>query len=371
MARAGVARGAERVGLDAAAWREVAPDGALGEPEPHPAELPTERLRDLYRLMAVGRRIDRQAITLTRQGFLGVYSSSLGQEACQVAPILALAEQDWLFPTYRDMVAVYARGVDPVEILALYEGRRHNGFDPMRHRVAPLSVPLATHAPHAVGLAMAARHRGDPVVALVLMGDGATSEGDAHEAMNMAGVYRAPCVFLVQNNQYAISVPLRLQTAAAALASRAPGCGLRGVQVDGNDALSVHAAVRSAIEQARSGGGPTLIEALTYRMEAHTTADDPTRYRSAEEVDRWRARDPIQRLAALLREHGVIDSAFLEQVDAEGERLAARMRSSLQGAPPADPLSMFDHVYAQPSELLRRQRAELAAILDAERESEQ
>jgi 2-oxoisovalerate dehydrogenase E1 component alpha subunit len=369
MGRVDVARGSEGIGLDTAVWREVGSAGALGEPEAHPAGLSFDRLRHLYRLMAVGRRIDHQAITLTRQGFLGVYSSSLGQEACQVGPVLALEERDWLFPTYRDMVAVFARGVDPVEILALYEGRRHNGYDPMRHRVAPLSVPLATHAPHAVGLAMAARQRGDPVVALVLLGDGATSEGDAHEAFNMAGVYAAPCVFLVQNNQYAISVPLRLQTHASAIALRAAGYGIHGIQVDGNDAVSVHVATRAALARARAGDGPSLVEALTYRLEAHTTADDQTRYRSAEEVEHWRERDPLPRLATRLREAGVIDSGFSAEVAAEAEALAARMRSALQAAPPPAPLSMFDHVYASAPDLLRRQRAELAAILEAERES--
>lgn len=367
MGRVGVDRAVG--GLAAAAWREVGPDGALGAPEAHSADLSFERLRDLYRLMAVGRRIDRQAITLTRQGFLGVYSSSLGQEASQVGPVLALEDRDWLFPTYRDMVAVFARGVDPVEILALYEGRRHNGYDPHRRRIAPLSVPLATHALHAVGLAAAARRQGDGIVVLALLGDGATSEGDAHEAMNMAGVLDAPCVFLVQNNQYAISVPLRLQTRTSAIALRAAGVGIRGIQVDGNDAVSVHCAVRSAVELARQGGGPTLVEALTYRMEAHTTADDPTRYRSREEVDRWRDRDPLERLTGLLRHHGVIETAFIDAVNQEGEAVASRMRSALQGASPPDPLTMFDHVYARPTELLLQQRAECAAILEAESET--
>jgi 2-oxoisovalerate dehydrogenase E1 component alpha subunit len=352
-----------------ATWQEAGPDGGLGDPTPHDVSLSAEQLRDLYRLMVVGRRIDRQAINLTRQGALGVYASALGQEASQVGPVYALEPQDWVFPTYREGVATFARGVDIVEILALYQESSNCGFDPMACRVAPLSVPLATQVLHATGLAMAAAMRGDPVVALAFLGDGAASEGDAHEAMNMAAVADAPVVFLVQNNGYAISVPLRLQTRTSAIALRAAGYGMRGIRVDGNDVISVYAAVREAVQRARAGDGPTLIETLTYRIEAHTTADDPKRYRSDDEVTQWKERDPIARFLSLLQQHEVVDADFLASVEAEGETQATRMREALYGATSGDPLRMFDHVYAEPTPQLRLQRAQLAAELEAERES--
>jgi 2-oxoisovalerate dehydrogenase E1 component alpha subunit len=355
----GPGKAAEKLRQMTAVWQEVAPDGGLQESSGHELALDQARLRSLYRLMALGRRVDRQAINLTRQGALGVFASSHGQEAAQVGAVFALEQDDWLFPSYRETVGVFARGVDIVEILALFHGSWHCGFDPMRHRVAPLTTPLATQALHATGLAMAARLRHQPVVALTFLGDGAASEGDAHEAMNMAAVYQAPVVFVVQNNQYAISVPIRLQTRASSIALRAAGYGMPGVRVDGNDVLSVYGATRAAVERARGGDGPTLIEAVTYRMEAHTTADDETRYRSADEVAAWRERDPLDRFLALLRDIDAVDDAFLAGVDAEGEAIATRMRDALFGAPDGDPREMFDHVYAAATPQLQAQRATL------------
>jgi pyruvate dehydrogenase E1 component alpha subunit len=351
------------------AWQDVAAEGCLSDPIEHDIALTHEQLRSLYRLMALSRRVDRQAINLTRQGALGVFASSLGQEATQVGAVFALEESDWLFPSYRDTLATFARGVDIVEILALFQGSWHCGFDPRRHRVAPLTTPVATQALHATGLAMAARMRRDPIVALTFFGDGAASEGDAHEAMNMAAVYEAPVVFVVQNNQYAISVPIQLQTKATAIALRAAGYGMPGIRVDGNDVLSVYGAVRTAVERARRGDGPTLVEAVTYRIEAHTTADDTSRYRSEDEVTAWRGRDPLDRFLVLLREGGVVDDAYFVKVEAEGEAVAQRMRDSLFGAAGGDPGEMFDHVYATPSPQLQAQRAflqqELASAEDA------
>lgn len=356
-------------GISRGIWREVAPDGSMGEPRGHDVSLSLDQLRDLYRLMAVGRRADRQAISLTRQGALGVYASSRGQEACQVGSVAALADQDWLFPTYRDSVAAFARGVDMVEVLALFAGSWHCGFDPRERRVAPLTTPLATQLLHATGMAMAAKLRGDPVVALGLLGDGAASEGDSHEAMNIAGVTQAPCVFLVQNNQYAISVPARRQTRASSIALRAAGYGMPGILVDGNDVISVYASVREAVERAREGSGPTLIEASTYRLEPHTTADEPKRYRSDDEAAQWQARDPLQRLRQVLLHHDALGPEFVESVEREGEDVAAAMRDRLYGAAAGDPLEMFEHVHSTLTPQLRRQRAELAAILEAEREA--
>jgi pyruvate dehydrogenase E1 component alpha subunit len=321
-------------------------------------------LARLHAAMVIGRRFDAQATALTKQGRLAVYPSSRGQEACQVGAVLALAEADWLFPTYRDSVAVLTRGVDPVELLSLLRGEWHCGYDPYEHRVAPQCTPLATNTLHAVGLAHAARLKGEDIAALVLLGDGATSEGDTHEALNFAAVWRAPVVFLVQNNGYAISVPLAKQTAAPSLAYKGVGYGTRSLLVDGNDAAAVYAAVRDALDRGRAGEGPTLIEALTYRVEAHTNADDAGRYRDADEVDRWLARDPIARLEAYLRAAGALDDAAAERLAVEAERLAADVRARLGAEPAAEPDALFAHVYAEPTRALRAQREQLRAERD-------
>ncbi|MET8699244.1 pyruvate dehydrogenase (acetyl-transferring) E1 component subunit alpha [Kitasatospora sp. NPDC058032] len=325
-------------------------------------------LRELYRRLVVGRRYNQQATTLTKQGRLAVYPASTGQEACQVAAALVLGERDWLFPSYRDTLAVVSRGVDPLEALTLLRGNAHTGYDPRASRTAPLCTPLATQGPHAVGLAHAARLSGDPVVALAMLGDGGTSEGDFHEALNFAAVLQAPVVFLVQNNGYAISVPLSAQSAAPTLAHKAVGYGMPGRLVDGNDAPAVHGVLAEAVERARTGGGPTLIEALTYRAEAHTNADDATRYRTEAEVTAWREHDPILLMERALRELGVLDDALVREAAEEGEALAARMRAEFHADPELDPMSLFAHVYAEPTPQLREQAARLAEELAAEAE---
>ncbi|MFJ4189889.1 pyruvate dehydrogenase (acetyl-transferring) E1 component subunit alpha [Kitasatospora sp. NPDC089509] len=325
-------------------------------------------LRELYRRLVVGRRYNQQATTLTKQGRLAVYPASTGQEACQVAAALVLGEQDWLFPSYRDTLAVVSRGVDPLEALTLLRGNAHTGYDPRASRTAPLCTPLATQAPHAVGLAHAARLRGEPVVALAVLGDGGTSEGDFHEALNFAAVLRAPVVFLVQNNGYAISVPLSAQSAAPSLAHKAVGYGIPGRLVDGNDAPAVHSVLAEAVARARAGEGPTLVEALTYRIEAHTNADDATRYRTEPEVEAWREHDPILLMDRALRGLGILDDGLVQDAADEAEALAARMRAEFHADPELDPMALFAHVYAEPTPQLREQAAQLSAELAAEAE---
>lgn len=325
-------------------------------------------LRELYRAMVTGRRFDRQATALTKQGRLAVYPSSAGQDACQVASVLALEPQDWLFPTYRDTMALITRGVDPVEALTLLRGDWHCGYDPYLHRVGPQCTPLATNAPHAVGLAHAARLRGDDVAVLVFVGDGATSEGDAHEAFNFAAVYRAPVVFVVQNNQWAISVPLAKQSKAPTLAHKAIGYGIPGYHIDGNDAAAMYAVVSQALADARSGLGPSIVEGLTYRMDAHTNADDAGRYRSADEVERWRDKDPIERVERMLLAHDQLDQAGIDQVTAAAEEFAADVRTHMREEPVLDPGELFDHVYAEQTAELRAQRAMLLDELAAAEE---
>ncbi|MCE0539584.1 pyruvate dehydrogenase (acetyl-transferring) E1 component subunit alpha [Kineosporia rhizophila] len=324
-------------------------------------------LARLYRAMAVGRRLDAQITALTRQGRLAVYPSSRGQEACQVGAALALRGQDWLFPTYRDSVAVFTRGVDPHEVLVSFRGDWHCGYDPYEHRVAPQCTPLATNTLHAVGLAHAARLRGQDTVALVLLGDGATSEGDTHEALNFAAVWKAPVVFLVQNNGYAISVPLAKQSAAPSLAHKGIGYGIPSHLVDGNDVAAVYAAVRQAVEHAAAGGGPVLIEARTYRVEAHTNADDATRYRHDDEVAYWLERDPLRRLELFLEHQG--HPLDLVQISAEAEEVAASVRARSTGGVAPEPGALFEHVYADPPASLARQRADLQDELQRDEEA--
>ncbi len=333
-----------------------------------PTSLPeTGTLLDLYRHMVIGRRFDAQASALTKQGRLAVYPSARGQEACQVGAVRALADADWLFPTYRDSMAIVTRGVDPVEVLALLRGSWHCGYDPYEHRVAAQCTPLATNTLHAVGLAHAARLKGDDTVALVLLGDGATSEGDTHEALNFAAVWQAPVVFLIQNNGYAISTPLAQQTAAPSLAHKAIGYGLPGRLIDGNDAAQVFASVSDALDSARAGNGPTLIEAITYRVEAHTNADDASRYRDPDEVAHWLTRDPLSRLETYLRGTGALDDTSVDDIAAAAERFAEQVRTRMNIDVEADPESLFETVYAHPTRQLRRQRDDLRAELAAGR----
>ncbi|HWC82089.1 MAG TPA: pyruvate dehydrogenase (acetyl-transferring) E1 component subunit alpha [Pseudonocardiaceae bacterium] len=345
--------------------RFVAEDGTPAEQSGDYAEPALETLREAYRLMVLGRRFDAQATALTKQGRLAVYPSSTGQEACQIAAALALNPADWLFPTYRDSMALIARGIAPGEVLTLLRGDGHCGYQPDQVRTAPQCTPLATQALHATGLAHALHRRGEHAVTLALIGDGATSEGDFHEALNFAGVFGAPVVFLVQNNGYAISVPLDKQTAAPSLAYKGIGYGVRAEQVDGNDAVAMLSVLSAAVERARTDGGPMLIEAHTYRMDAHTNADDATRYRDAAEVERWRAADPMRRLETHLRNRNALSDKDIESFADEAEEFAATVRGVMNTEPQLDPLTLFDHVYAEPTRDLLTQRARLAAELDA------
>ncbi|MGW1835607.1 pyruvate dehydrogenase (acetyl-transferring) E1 component subunit alpha [Streptomyces sp. NPDC002067] len=356
------------------AWHpRVDPAPLLPDAEPHRVlgtdaarQLDAALLKRLYVQLVRGRRYNTQATALTRQGRLAVYPSSTGQEACQVAAALALQERDWLFPSYRDTLAAVARGLDPAEALTLLRGDWHTGYDPRSCRIAPLCTPLATQLPHAVGLAHAARLKGDDVVALALVGDGGTSEGDFHEALNFAAVWQAPVVFLVQNNGFAISVPLAKQTAAPSLAHKAVGYGMPGRLVDGNDAPAVHGVLTEAVRRAREGGGPTLVEAVTYRVEAHTNADDATRYRTADEVEAWRAHDPIALMERELQERGLLTDEFAAATRDGAEEMAAALRERMHQDPPLDPDDLFAHVYAEPTAQLRQQAGQLHAELAAE-----
>jgi 2-oxoisovalerate dehydrogenase E1 component alpha subunit len=335
-------------------------DGPAGYTQPS-----VEELKAAHRRMVVGRRFDAQATALTKQGRLAVYPSSRGQEACQIAAAMVLRDDDWLFPTYRDSMAMVSRGMDPVEVLTLLRGDAHCGYDPNATRVAPQCTPLSTQTLHATGLAYALRRKGTDSAVLALIGDGATSEGDFHEALNFAAVFEAPVVFLVQNNKYAISVPLEKQSAAPSLAYKGVGYGVRSEQVDGNDPVAMLAVLHKAFEHARAGA-PFLIEAHTYRIEAHTNADDATRYRNSAEVDRWLDADPLARLEKHLRTLGALTDEDVAAAQAEGEQLAADLRSRMNADPHLDPMTLFDHVYARPTTQLVEQRDLLATELKAQ-----
>lgn len=332
-----------------------------GHPHEHYPFPSADRLLEGYRQLVLGRRLNEQADALVRQGKLAVYPSSFGQEAAEVAAALVLGEQDWLFPTYRDTVAVMARGVDPFEALLMLRGDWHSGYDPHAHHVAPQATPLATQLLHAVGFAHAAKLRGEDAVVLAMCGDGATSEGDFHEALNFAAVFHLPVVFLVQNNGYAISVPLRRQTAAPSIAHKGVGYGMRGRRVDGNDLAALLALLGEAVAEARDSGGPTLVEAVTYRIKPHTNADDATRYRTADEVEPWLARDPLLRLRAWLRGEGMLDDGDDAEAHAHAESVAVRVRGQLVAEAEPHPEDLFAYVYATPTPQLLEQAQQLAA----------
>ncbi|MGB3481977.1 MAG: pyruvate dehydrogenase (acetyl-transferring) E1 component subunit alpha [Mycobacterium sp.] len=327
--------------------------------------LPPETLSWLYELMVLTRDLDTEFIHLQRQGELALFASCRGQEAAQVGAAACLRKTDWLFPQYRELGAFLARGIHPAQIGAVWRGRWHGGLDFTGKCCAPIAIPIGTNGLHAVGAAMAAQRLGEDSVTMAFLGDGATSEGDAHEAFNLAAVFRAPCVFFIQNNQWAISLPVRRQHAAASLADRAIGYGMPGVRVDGNDVLACFAVVAQAAQRARDGGGPTLIEALTYRMGPHTTSDDPTRYRDPAEVQYWQQRDPIARYRMYLQAEGVWTDRLEERVSARSTRLRDELRENVISEPDFDVREVFDTVYHHITPELARQRDGLLAELNA------
>lgn len=330
-----------------------------------------QRLVAMYRNMVLGRRFDEQAVALTKQGRLAVYPSSRGQEACQIAAAMCLRADDWLFPTYRDSMALAARGIDPAEILGMLAGDWHCCFDSKRHHTAPQCTPLATQLLHAAGLAHALARKGTDAAVLALCGDGASSEGDFHEALNFAAVFRAPVIFLVQNNGFAISVPLARQSVAPSLSHKGVGYGIGSEQVDGNDPVAMLAVLDAARDHVLEGNGPVIVEAHTYRISGHTNADDPGRYRSDGEVAGWLVRDPIRRLEAFLRAEGLVDDAYATALTAEAEDLAATIRAGMNRDRPVEVDDLFRYVYAEPTTQLREQREQARAEVTAELEEDE
>jgi pyruvate dehydrogenase E1 component alpha subunit len=343
-----------------------------GERVKHPeydVDFTDEEFRGLYRDLVIVRKLDAEATALQRQGELGIWASLLGQEAAQVGSGRALRAQDMAFPTYREHGVLYCRGIDPIMPLGLFRGVDQGGWDPNQYKFNMYTIVIGAQTLHATGYAMGVTMDGkvggdDGEAVIAYFGDGATSQGDVNEAFVWASVFHAPIVFFCQNNQYAISEPLERQTRVP-LYKRADGFGFHGIRVDGNDVLACYAVTRKALDDARHGQGPTLVEAYTYRMGAHTTSDDPTRYRIAAEVEEWKGKDPIKRLRAYLEREEIADDAFFGSVEDEAAREAVSLRERVLAMPDPQPLDMFDHVYPGGSPEVDQQRAEFGRYLES------
>ena len=346
----------------------LTPEGERLEHPDYPLELSDDEVKGLYRDLVIVRRIDTEAIALQRQGELGIWASLLGQEAAQVGSGRALGPRDMAFPTYREHGVAWCRGVDPIKLLELYRGVSHGGWDPAEYNFHVYTIVIGAQTLHATGYAMGIQRDGlvgeDGEAVIVYFGDGATSQGDVNEAFVFASVFNAPVVFFCQNNQWAISEPLERQSRIP-LYQRASGFGFPGVRVDGNDVFACLAVTRKAMQAAREGQGPTLIEAFTYRMGAHTTTDDPTRYRLAAELEAWKLKDPVERVKAYLVRTGAADQAFFEAIDAEAADVGRRVRQGCLAMPDPEPMAIFENVYSEPTELLRTEREQFAAYLDS------
>jgi pyruvate dehydrogenase E1 component alpha subunit len=335
----------------------LGPDGSVDQ-ELLP-ELGEDRVRGIYLDMVRIRAMDDKALKLQRQGRMGTWPPVKGQEAIQAGVAEAMADNDWLIPAFREHGVMLLRGVPAHLIYAYWAGDERGSAHPEGVRVFPVAVPVGSQWQHGAGVGLSIKLRGEDAVAVTFGGDGSTSEGDFHEAMNCAGVFQTPCVFVIQNNQWAISVPLHQQTASATLAQKAHAYGIPGIQVDGNDVFAVYASASEAIERARSGGGPTLIEAVTYRLGDHTTADDASRYREDDEVAEWAERDPILRLRTFMEQRGWWDADREEQAQAEARSWVDAVVEKAEGMPPQDPADIFTHMYADLPPHLAEQMAEV------------
>jgi pyruvate dehydrogenase E1 component alpha subunit len=340
----------------------LTPEGERLHHPDYPLDDDEVDLKGMYRDMVLVRRVDTEAIALQRQGELGIWASLLGQEAAQIGSGRALEPSDMAFPTYREHGVAWCRGLDPTRLLELYRGVSFGGWDPKEHNFHLYTIVIGAQTLHATGYAMGIQRDGADEAVIAYFGDGASSQGDVNEAFIWASVFNAPVVFFCQNNQWAISEGNEKQTRVP-LYKRSSGFGFPGVRVDGNDVLACYAVTKKAMRNAREGQGPMLIEAFTYRMGAHTTTDDPTRYRLASELETWKLRDPIERLKSYLARSGKADSSFFEEVDAEAAALGARVRDACRAMPDPGPLEIFDHVYADENAILDSERDQYASYL--------
>ena len=342
----------------------LTPEGERLDHPDYGIGLAEAQYRDLYRDLVLVRRIDVEATALQRQGELGIWASLLGQEAAQVGSGRAMRPGDFAFPTYREHGVAWCRGVDPLKLLGLFRGVDQGSWDPHQHGLNLYTIVIGSQTLHATGYAMGIQRDGGEGAAVAYFGDGASSQGDVNEAFVWAAVYNAPVVFFCQNNQWAISEPLEKQTRIP-LYQRALGFGFPGVRVDGNDVLATYAVTRAALERASEGSGPTLIEAFTYRMGAHTTSDDPTRYRVATELEAWKLKDPLERMKAFLYKQQLVDAGYFEALEQEADELAARLRAGCLSMQDPEPLSMFEQVYAEQTPLLAEEQERFGRYLDS------
>jgi len=345
-------------------FQVLAEDGRA-RPEAEPP-LSSADLRKLYSLMVATRAADLKALKLQRQGRMGTFAPSLGHEACQVGSAFALEPKDWVFPYFRDLGAFMTLGLPLKNYYLYWMGNEEGMRIPAGLNIFTISVPVASQIPHAVGCGMALKYAKEQAAALVYFGDGATSEGDFSEALNFAGVFKTPNVLICINNQYAISTPVARQTAAPTIAQKASAYGFEGVRADGNDVLAMFALARKALEKARSGGGPTLIEAFTYRMGNHTTSDDASRYRQEAELKEWSRRDPIERFRLYLKGKGLWDEDFESRVQKEADDLIGKAVAEAESVPPPRPEDLFIHTYKNMPPELSDQLAELRDFLKRE-----
>ena len=344
---------------------QVLAENGRAKPEREP-ELIASDLQKLYSLMAITRAADLKALKLQRQGRMGTFAPSLGHEACQVGSAFALKPKDWVFPYFRDLGTYLTLGLPLKNYYLYWMGNEEGMRIPADLNIFTISVPVGSQLPHAVGCAMARRYRKEQATVVAYFGDGATSEGDFGEALNFAGVFRTPNVFICFNNQYAISTPVRRQTAAKTIAQKAAAYGFDGIRADGNDVLAMYALTRQALEKARSGGGPTLIEAFTYRMGNHTTSDDASRYRMEAEVNEWSRRDPIERFRLYLKNKDLWDESFEDRVQKEAEVLFSKAREEAESTPPPRAEDLFIHTYKEMTPELNDQLAELRDLIEEE-----
>jgi 2-oxoisovalerate dehydrogenase E1 component alpha subunit len=343
--------------------RLLHPDGQLSTSQSYPLDLQPSDYVSMYKHMRLARAFDGEAMNLARQGQLSVYGSLRGQEGCQVGIAYALRPEDWVFPSYREWAVALMRGISAPSLLRLSAGVWLSDYDPYEFHFGTHCTPVGTQVLHGAGFAMGAKFDGKEIGVVSFIGDGGTSEGDFHEALNFAGVFSAPLVVVIQNNQWAISVPVRRQTAAPTLAARGIGYGIPAVRIDGNDVLASHAVARWALGRARTGAGPTLIEAVTYRMGAHSSSDDPSRYEDLTLRAEWEPLDPIARFEVFLGAQGLLTEAVETEIKQQEAAIAQQLRSEIYEAPHGDPLELFDHVYVDPLPDLERQRNQLASEL--------
>jgi 2-oxoisovalerate dehydrogenase E1 component alpha subunit len=341
----------------------LTPEGERLDHPDYPLDPTAEQVRDLFRDMTLARRLDTEAMALQRQGELGLWAPLLGQEAAQIGAAHALAPSDYVFPSYREHGIALVRGVSVTELLKIWRGTEHGGWDAGKLRFGGYAIVIGTQTLHAVGYAMGVQRDDASEAVLACFGDGASSQGDVNEALVWAGAQNAPVVFFCQNNQWAISARLETQTRVP-LSRRASGFGFPGVRVDGNDVFACLAVTRAALARARTGEGPTLIEAFTYRMSAHTSSDDPTRYREKSELEAWRLRDPIERVRAYLTKNEPDSGAFFASVDAEADALGARVRVECRALPDPPPRALFEHVYASEHAQLAEERETFLSYLE-------